>query len=229
MMWSVWARQVVTIMGKDLRRELRTKELLTTTLAFSMLLMIVFTFSFYRDAQSTAWVFPGILWVSIAFAGTLALGRTFMDERDSGCLRALALIPGTARSLYIGKLTINALFMAIFELALVPLLLLSFDVSMPGRWGWFAAIVTLGTMGLTAMGTLLAAMLVHHRLREVMLPLLLYPLLVPLFIGGVKSVSALMDGQMETVWMWMRVMAGMDLAFLVGGQLLFGWVLSAIE
>ena len=229
MWWRSWVRQVLTIMGKDLRRELRSKEVLTTTIAFSVLLLIVFTFSFYRGAATMGWIFPGILWVSVAFAGTLALGRTFVDERESGCLRALALIPGTAQSLYAGKLLINLCFMAIFELALVPLLLISFDVSMPGRWGMFAAIVGLGTLGFTALGTLLSAMLVHHRLREVMLPLLLYPLLVPLFIGGVRAVSGLLEGDLEVVWMWARVMGAMDLAFLVGGQFLFGWVLSAIE
>lgn len=228
-MWAHWARQVVTIMSKDLRRELRSKELLTTTLAFSTLLMLVFTFSFYRSAESTAWIFPGILWVSVAFAGTLALGRTFLDERESGCLKALALIPGTAQSLYLGKLAINLMFMLVFELALVPLLLLSFDVSMPGRWGLFAAILGLGTLGFTAVGTLLSAMLVHHRLREVMLPLLLYPLLVPLFIGGVKSVSGLLSGDVETIWLWLKLIAVMDVAFLFGGQFLFRWVLSSIE
>ena len=115
-------RQTAAIVRKDLRRELRTREVTTTTVAFSVLLMVIFAFGFYRRGEEAAHIFPGALWISILFAGTLAIGRTFQDERDSGCLRALALIPGTRLSLYLGKLLLNLSFMVIFELALVPLL-----------------------------------------------------------------------------------------------------------
>lgn len=222
-------RQVKTLLLKDLTREWRSKEVLTTTLAFSLLLMLVFTFSFYRSEQNTGFIFPGILWVSIAFSGTLAVGRAFQDEKESGCLRALALIPNMANSLYLAKFMINFVMIALFELVLIPLLLVSFNIDFAGRWAEFVGIVFLGTIGFTALGTLMAAMLVHHKLREAILPLILYPLLIPLFIGGAKGVSELLTQNMDAYWTWIKMMAGMDVLFLIGAQTLFGSVLNAIE
>lgn len=224
------SQQVLGLVLKDLRREWRSKEILTTTIAFALLLMLIFTFSFYQGDRTTPLVFPGLLWVSIAFSGSLAVGRTFLDEKESGCLRALALIPGMSKSLYMAKFLTNFVFLCLFEIVLVPLLVLSFDPQLSGHWGLFALSVLAGTLGLTAMGTLMAAMLVHHRLREVMLPIIMYPLLMPLFIGGTKSVGALMgEGQLDVYWMWLKLMLGMDAVFLIGAQWMFKWVLESIE
>ena len=222
--------QIAQIAGKDLRREWRTREVITTTVAFATLLMLIFAFSFYRTDERVAFVFPGILWVAIVFTGTLTVNRAFADEKESGCLRSLALIPGTGLSMYAGKLLTTLLFMAAFEAALVPLLMLAFDVSLAGSWGVFLAALGAGTLGFAALGVLVAAMLVHHRLREVMVPLLLYPLIAPLLIGGVKAVGIAMEMKgVGAAWEWVRAMLAMDVVFLVGGQALFKWVLSAIE
>lgn len=223
-------KQTLAIIKKDLRRELRSREITITTVSFSVLLMVVFTFSFYQDDESVRQIFPGILWVSIVFAGTLAIARTFADERDSGCLRALALIPGTNMSLYLGKLVTNLFFMAVFELALVPLLVIAFDIDLAGQYATLSLILAGGTLGFAALGTLLSAMLVHHKLREVLVPLLLYPLLVPLIIGGVKATSALLEPTPDpSMQGWLRLIWAMDAIFLVAGQALFGKVLEAIE
>jgi heme exporter protein B len=224
-------RQTLAIVRKDLRRELRTREITLTTISFSVLLMVIFTFAFYTRDRDVAMIFPGILWISITFAGTLAVSRTFADERETGCLRALALIPGTGFSLYLGKLFTNLCFMLIFEAVLIPLLSLAFKAPILTYPAPFFAAVGAGTLGFTALGTLLSAMLVHHRLREVLMPLLLYPLLVPLLIGGVKAVATLYDpsGEIDSAWSWIRLMLALDVLFLVGGQVLFRWVLRAIE
>jgi heme exporter protein B len=222
--------QIVTITGKDLTREWRTREVVTTTVAFATLLMLVFAFSFYRTGERVAFVFPGILWVAIVFTGTLTVNRAFAGEKESGCLRALALIPGTGTSMYAGKLLTTLLFMAAFEVVLVPLLMLAFDVSMAGRWAVFVAALGAGTLGFGALGVLVGAMLVHHRLREVMVPLLLYPLIAPLLIGGVKAVGIALEMRgLAPAWEWIRAMLAMDVVFIIGGQALFKWVLSAIE
>ena len=225
------SQQVAGLVFKDLRREWRSKEILTTTIAFALLLMLIFTFSFYQGDTSTAFIFPGLLWVSIAFSGSLAVGRTFVDEKESGCLRALALIPGMSNSLYMAKFATNLIFLGAFELVLVPLLVLSFDPELSSQWGLFSLSVLAGTLGFTALGTLMSAMLVHHRLREVMLPIIMYPLLIPLFIGGTKSVGALMgpEPRPEVYWMWLKLMLGMDVFFLLGAQWMFRWVLESIE
>lgn len=223
-------RQIQALVRKDLRRELRTREVTTTTVAFSVMLMVIFTFAFYTNDETVRLVFPGILWVSIVFTGTLAIGRTFAQEKDAGCLRALALVPGTPLTLYTSKLLINLLFVGLFEIVLVPLVALAFDVALLPRALEYTALLVSGTIGFAAVGTLVAAMLVHNHLRDVMLPILLYPLVIPLIIAGVKVTGMLLDGaDPEQVWRWIRIIAAIDVVFLVISQLLFRWVLSAIE
>jgi heme exporter protein B len=227
-------RQTVAIIRKDLRRELRTGETLVTTTSFSVLLMVIFTFAFYQNEETVAFVFPGILWVAVVFAGMLAIGRSFAQEKESGCLRALALVPGTHTSLYCGKLAINLLFMAVFEAVLVPLLALAFNVSLGQNLGWYLLILGGGTIGFAALGTLISAMLVHSQLKDVLLPIVLFPLVVPLIIAGVKSTALLLGGDVggsdiDAIWGWVKVMLAIDGVFVIGSLLLFRWVLSAIE
>jgi heme exporter protein B len=223
-------RQFRAIIGKDLRREWRTREILTTTISFAVLLMVVFTFAFYQDEETVSFVFPGILWISVVFAGTLAINRTFAQENESGCLRALALAPGTDVSLYLAKLVVNLLFMFAFELVLLPVLAIAFDVDVISHLEWHALILVAGTIGFAALGTLVSAMLVHSRLRDVLLPIVLYPLCVPILIAGVKSTSLLM-GELDLagVWDWSRIVLAVDGIFVLGSCVLFRWVLSAIE
>lgn len=223
-------RQFRAIIGKDLRREWRTREILTTTISFAVLLMVIFTFAFYQDEETVAFVFPGILWISVVFSGTLAINRTFAQENESGCLRALALAPRTDVSLYLAKLIVNLLFMFAFELVLVPVLAIAFNVDILTYAGWHALVLVAGTIGFAALGTLVSAMLVHSRLRDVLLPIVLYPLCVPLLIAGVKSTSMLLgEPDIEGVWDWSRIVLAVDGIFVIGSALLFRWVLSAIE
>ncbi|MFU8806625.1 MAG: heme exporter protein CcmB [Bradymonadaceae bacterium] len=222
--------QIATLILKDLRRELRTLEIITTTVAFSILLLVIFTFAFYQHDDTARLVFPGILWVAIIFAGTLAISRTFAQEKEGGCLRALALVPGTHLSLYYSKLVVSMIFLIVFELVLVPFLALSFNVNILDQLGAYTITILAGSIGFVALGTLLAAMLVHSHLREVLLPILLYPLLVPLLIVGVKITGALFDGAtLSELRGWLQLLIAMDIAYIFMGQFLFRWVLSAIE
>lgn len=225
-----FTRQVVALVRKDLRRELRTGETLVTTTSFALLLMLIFTFAFYQRDETVVLVFPGILWVAIIFSGMLAIGRTFAQEEESGCLRALALIPRTQTSLYCAKLLVNLIFMAVFEAALVPMLALAFSVNIFEYFGWFMLILGAGTLGFAILGTLISAMLVHSSLKDVLLPLVLFPLVVPLLIGGVKATGLLMTGgDLAAVQTWAVAMLAIDGAFLIGSLFMFRWVLSAIE
>ena len=221
--------QTTAMIAKDLRREVRTKEVTITTIAFAVLLMSMFSFAFYVDDESVAKVFPGILWISIAFTATLAITRTFVQEKEGGCLRALALVPGTGVSLYVAKFVVNLLFVATFELVLVPAIVIVFDVPFADdAWAYLTTLAT-GTIGFVALGTLVAAMMVHNHLRDVMLPILLYPLAIPLLIGVIVITSSIATGEADDAWRWLRVIAAMDVAFFVGSALLFRWVLRAIE
>lgn len=230
MQLSLFIHQVRTLLLKDLRREIRTKEVLTTTISFAVLLMVVFTFAFYQDDDSVKIVFPGILWVSIVYSGTLAIARTFAQEKDGGCLRALALIPRTQQSLYWAKLLLNLVFMLIFEVVLLPMLSLAFSVPIWDQLHLYALSIFVGTIGFVALGTLMAAMLVHSHLREVLLPVLLFPLAVPLIIVGVKITAALFGGaDFIEILPWLKIALAMDIVYIFIGQYLFQWVLSAIE
>lgn len=222
-------RQTTALIGKDLRRELRTKEVTITTVAFALLLMAIFSFSFYVDDESSVNVFPGVLWISIAFTATLAITRTFMQERDGGCLRALALIPGTESSLYLAKFAVNVLFVVTFEAVLVPALIAVFDISFSEFALEYLATVAAGTLGFVALGTLVAAMMVHNQMRDVMLPILLYPLAIPLLVASVVITTMIASGDVENVWRWIRIVLVMDVAFFALSLALFRWVLHAIE
>ncbi len=223
--------QTMVIIKKDLRREARSREISLTTISFSILLVLIFVFALHGKGEELSPIFPGILWVCILFSSTLSIPRTFGAERDSGCLRALAMIPGTQKSLYVGKLVTNILFMLLFELALVPMLLVTFQIEMGSeQWLPFVMMLLSGTAGFAILGTLLSAMLVHHRLRDVLLPLLLYPLLVPLIISGVEACGLMISqSKPEELWSWLRVMWVADFIFFIGSLALFGWVLKAIE
>ncbi len=229
-MKAVIFRQILTIIAKDLRREWRTRELLITTVAFAVLLMVVFTFAFYHDDETGILVFPGILWVAIVFTGTLAISRTFQHEREQDCLRALALIPGSQHSLYLGKFVVNLIFMALFELALIPLLIFTFSVDVSDVLALHLLAIAVGTIGFAALGTLVSAMLVRNELREVLLPIVLYPLLIPLLIAGVQVTSALLTGGgWAEVGPWIQAMMAMNIAYFLLSLALFRWVLSAVE
>ena len=217
-----FVRQTWTIIKKDLRREVRSRETILTTVCFSLLLVLIFVFALHGRGDDFQAIFPGIAWVSVLFASTLSIPRTFATERDSGCLRALALIPGTEKSLYVSKLALNILFMLCFEMALLPMLLLTFQVDVSERLGAFALTMFAGTCGFATLGTLVAAMLVHHRLREVLLPLLLYPLLVPVIISGVEACGLIVSGgEAELMWTWIKVMGAADVVFFLGSLALF--------
>lgn len=223
-------QQVVALLKKDLTREWRTREITTTTLSFSILLVVVFTFAFYTSDEQAASLLPGILMTSIIFTGTLALGRTFFQEKESGCLRAVALIPGSGTSLYWAKFLINLFYLLLFELLLVPITVLAFGVSVGPVWPQFLAVIFGVTVGFAAHGTLVGAMLVHSHLRDVMLPILLYPLAIPLFLAGVKVTSDLLTtGDPTASLASIRTIFALSVVFIAVSSMLFRFVLEAIE
>lgn len=223
--------QVRCLIVKDLRREWRTREITITTVSFSIMLLVLFAFGFYRnDVDVAPYIYPGILWTSVLFTGTLAIARAFEIERQGGCLRALALIPGTENSLFAAKFLVNLLFMATFEAVLVPLLTLMFDIDVSGRHTALVGLVAGVSVGFSAMGTLVSAMMVHHQMRDIMLPIILYPMAIPLFIGGVKATSLLLTmGVSSEVTGWLQAILAADLVYVALAWGLFRWVLSAIE
>ncbi len=220
-----YARQVGALLWKDLVIELRTKDTVAAMLVFGVLALTVFNFSFELRADSLVLVAPGVLWVAILFAGTLGLGRSFAHERERGSLEGLLLCPVDRGAIYVAKLIANLFFIALAEVVLVPVFESFFGV--PALRGEIIAVIILGTVGFAAVGTVFGAVAVNTRAREVMLPVLLLPVLVPIIIGSVKATGLLMDGDpWSATWKWVNILIAFDIVYLVVSFLVFEYVIE---
>lgn len=179
------------VVRKDLMVEARSLEVVSTTLFFATTVVLVFAFGLVREGRAPDDVAPAILWIAMAFSGTLALGRTFERERQADTLRALMLAPADRPAIYAGKLVGMLLLMALVSLVLVPLVGLLFQAPIFGYPLHLTILLAAGATGFASVGTLFAAMLVRARSRDVLLPILLYPITVPVMIAGVRGTSAL--------------------------------------
>jgi len=205
------------VLRKDVAIEVKSREILYTTLFFAVSCVLVFAFAFVKEGRVAEDVPAGILWIAIAFAGTLALGRTFERERYGETLRALLMAPAPRAAIYVGKLLGMILLLAVAELMLVPLVALLFGAeALFARPLLLTGLLLAGTVGFAAVGTLFAAMLVRSRTRDVMLPILLYPITVPVIIAGVRGTSALLQATPDepTATMWIALLVCFDVVFL---------------
>jgi len=204
-----FVRAVWVVTRKDILIETRTREILFTTLFFALACVLVFAFGFVREGRPVQDAAAGILWIAIAFSGTLALGRAFERERQGETLRALLMAPIDRPALYVGKLLGIVLLLAAVELLIVPLVALMFQARLFAYPWLMLGLLAAGTIGFAAVGTLFAAMLVRARSRDVMLPILLYPITVPVIIAGVRGTAALLqpdaDEPMARAWLSMLV------------------------
>lgn len=178
-------------MRKDMTVEIRSREILLTTLLFAISMVLVFSFAIVREGRAPDDLAAGILWVAISFSGTLAMARTFERERYNDTLRALILAPADRPAIYVGKLLGLLLLLGLVEVILVPLVGLLFVAPIFSYPAMLAALLFFGTLGFAAVGTLFAAMLVRVRSRDTLLPVLLYPITIPVMIGGVRGTAAL--------------------------------------
>ena len=200
---------------KDLLIEFRSREILYTTLFFAISVMLVFSFSFVREGVAVDGAAPGILWVAIAFSGTLALGRAFERERQNETLRGLLMSPADRPALYLGKLAGILFLMAAVEVVVVPMVAFMFQAPLFRYPALMTALLLTGTLGFAAVGTLFAAMLVRTRSRDVLLPLLLYPITVPVIIAGVRGTAALLqtDADLPMARAWLSMLVFFDIVF----------------
>jgi heme exporter protein B len=203
------------VFRKDLTVEVRSREIAYTTLFFAVSCVFVFAFALVREGRAVEDAAAGILWIAIAFAGTLALGRTFERERQSETLRALLLAPAERPAIYVGKLLgILALLLGA-ELVLVPLIAVLFQAPLLDHPVWLFGVLMLGTLGFSAVGTLFAAMLVRARTRDVLLPVLLYPITIPVIIAGVRGTALLLEPapDLAMVRFWVSLLIAFDAVF----------------
>ena len=213
----MFVRTALLVLRKDFAIEVKSREILYTTLLFALSCVLVFSIAFVKEGEPLEDAAAGILWIAIEFAGTLALGRTFERERYGETLRALLLAPAPRAAIYVGKMLGIVVLLTVCELLLVPLVALLFRSRLFEEPVLLVALLLTGTIGFAVVGSLFAAMLVRARTRDVMLPILLYPMTVPLMIGGVRGTVALTQTPVDqaSAVMWIVLLLCMDAVFLV--------------
>jgi heme exporter protein B len=218
-------QKVLAIVQKDVAVELRTREMLSSMFVFSLLVIVIFNFAFELRVENVREVAPGVLWVTFTFAGMLGLNRSFVLEKDKGCLEGLLLCPVDRSAIYFGKMLGNVIFMSVVEAIILPIFSVLFNLSLfePA----LLLVVVLGTLGFAGVGTLFSAMAVHTRAREVMLPVLLFPVVVPAMIAAVKATAGILDGRLfSEIAHWVRLLAVFDAVFFAISFMTFDFVVE---
>jgi heme exporter protein B len=223
---------VLAILRKDVRTEVRTRQMISSMFVFAVLVLLVFNFTLFLDEVRAIELGPGILWVAFVFAATLGLNRSFAIEGENRCLSGLMLAPAPRSAIYFGKLLSNVLFMIAMEIFVLPLFVVFFNLSLwelltPSELATFFLVLVLGTVGYAAVGTILAGVAANTTMREVLLPVLLFPVSVPIVIGAAEATRLLFDENPDTTpWIWIRVLLVFTVVFLVVSWLTFEYVIE---
>jgi len=213
-------RAAAIILAKELRLEFRTRELLTATVIFALVVVVLFSFAFDPTAAESRRYGPGLLWIAFLFAGSLMLNPSFAREQNNETLDALRMSPISSFAILLGKILANFIFMSLAELVLVPVFAVLYNLSLAGIVWRLILVLVLGTLGLTVTGTVFSAISSHARMRELLLPLLLLPLLTPLLIAAVESTASLFAEQPTLDRTWLAFLGGFDIVFLTASWLL---------
>lgn len=224
---SFWGA-AFAIFRKDLRSEFRTKEVFNSSAVFALLVIVIFSMAFEPTSQQARQLSGGLLWVAFAFSALLALSRTFAREVPNDCLLGLQMAPISPAAIYTGKLLSNILFLGVLELVLLPLFAILYNVRIGEQAFGLVGIVLLGSWGLAAVGTTFAALATSVRLREVMLPVLLFPIEIPLILSLVEATTAVLQGTDAIVQarIWLRICVGFNVIFTILSLYLFAYILE---
>lgn len=215
------------IFVKDMAMELRGKEIFSTTLLFAMLTLVIFNFAFDMTSIKTEDAAAGVLWVAILFSGSLSMNRSFLYEKEEGCLSALMLAPIDRSSLYFGKLAVNLVISLASILFIIPIFMVLFNMNVMDRFFWQCATFFLGILGFTSVSVLIAAMSVNLRAREMMGPLLMLPVVAPVVISVVKITGGLIAGEsMDGLLIWLNILIAFDVIYLVISWLVFEHIIE---
>lgn len=216
-----------TLFEKDLRLEWRQRETLAAVCVFGVLVVFLFSFAFQPGGEESLRLLPGLLWIAFAFAGILGFNRSFAAERENGCLEGLRLTPVDPSLIYLAKALSNFVFLAVAEVVIVFAVSLWYNFSFLPSLKWFACVVFFGTLGYVAVGVTFAGVAANTRMREVMLPVLQFPVIIPIFIGAIEATSSALRGDPPAQFLsWVKLLIGFSIIFLVLSFLLFEYVLE---
>jgi heme exporter protein B len=222
---DAYLRSIGAIIWKDLVAELRSRELFGAMLVFALLVILIFNFALELDIRTRETVTSGVLWVTFAFAGTLGLNRSMAVEKDQGCLDGLLLVPVDRSAIYFGKVIGNLVIMLLVEAIVLPLYSVLYNINLfqPG----LLAVILLGSIGYVAVGTLLSSMAVHARTRDMLLPILLFPVVLPVLVSAVKASNGFLQGfEMSEIWPWLNLLIVYDVIFIAIAFMVFDYVVE---
>lgn len=217
---AVWA-----VIWKDLAAELRSRELISAMLVFALLVVLIFNFSLDLEAGTRASVAAGVLWATFTFAGTIGLNRSMAIEKDRSCLDGLLLAPVDRSAIFFGKMVGNLVFMVIVEAIVIPLFSVLYNVNLinPG----LISVTLLGSLGYVCVGTLLSAIAVQTRTRDILLPILLFPVVLPVIVASVKASSGFIQMiPMDEITPWLNLLIVYDVIFLAVAWMVFDKVVE---
>lgn len=213
------------IIRKDLAVELRSRELLSAMLVFALLVILIFNFALELDIKARATITSGVLWATFVFAGTLGLNRSLAMEKDRGCLDGLLLAPVDRSAIYFGKAIGNLVFMLLVEAIVLPVYSILYNVNL-FHWGLLLTLL-LGSIGYVTVGTLLASMAVQTRTRDVLLPILLFPVVIPVLVGAVKASNGFLQGlAIAEIMPWINILIVYDVIFTALAFAVFDYVVE---
>jgi heme exporter protein B len=227
MSFRVESARVAAVAWKDLTTERRSKANFNAVLFLAALMLLMFGFALGPDAGTLRMAAAGIVWLTILFSGNLAFHRSYQVELEGGALEALLLYPGARSSIFLGKLIANLVFVLLVLMALIPIAIILYDIPVGPSVVLLFAVIFLGTFGFVTLGTFYASMASRSRAREVLLPLLLFPMLIPVLLASVEATGALLQGDpMGEAGRWIRLLISFDVIFLGASILAFGAVIE---
>src|SRR5215469_3713005 len=219
-------RAASVILAKELRLELRTRELLTATVVFVLIVIVMFSYAFEPTSAESRRYGPGLLWIAFLFAGSLMLHPSFAREQSNDTLDALRMTPISPFAIVLGKLLANFVFLSVTELILVPVFAVLYNLSLAGIVWRLIVVLVLGTLGLVITGTVFSAISAHARMRELLLPLLLLPFLTPMLIAAAEATAGLLAEQPALDRTWVSFLAGFDVIFFAATWLLCNFLIQ---
>ena len=219
-------RAAAIIVAKEVRAEFRARELLNTTLIFALVVVVIFSFAFDPTAAEARRFGPGLLWIALLFAGSLMLQPSFAREHANDTLDALCLAPVSPFAILLGKIAANFVFLTACEVLLLPVFAVLYNVALLPVLGRLVLVLVLVTFGLTITGTVFSAVAAQARMRELLLPLLLLPVLVPLLLAAVEATAGLLADTPELQRTWLEVLIGFDVIFFTASWLLSDFLLQ---
>ena len=218
---------LAAVLWKDIINELRTKEIVLSMAAFSVVLVVIFNFSLVINKDNIAQLVPSLLWISIIFVGTLGLSRTFAIEKENSAITGILISPIDRSMLYFAKVVSNLLYVLIVQFLLLFLFLFMFNINLTGNILMLIIVMVLGAVGFSTLGTLFSTMAINTKLRELLLPVILFPVIIPVIINAVKATSLIFSGGGYTeIKPFLNILIAFDIIFLVTSALVYEFVVE---